>query len=156
MKRLLKGGRVVDPAHGRDGVFDILIEGDRIARIGANLPAGEGVEVVTVPAGLVITPASHDFGDVGVDVSSAPATFRLTNLLSSPLAVDAGYFFRWGDVDDFITPLTSGTGLPVDSSTTLAGAIDDICVVVSQSDADANSYFTATAPPSLCGRLRGS
>ena len=31
MKRLLKGGRVVDPANGRDGVFDILIDGDRIA-----------------------------------------------------------------------------------------------------------------------------
>src|SRR6187397_670604 len=30
MKRLLKGGRVVDPANGRDGVFDILIDGDRI------------------------------------------------------------------------------------------------------------------------------
>jgi len=31
MKRLLKGGRVVDPVNGRDGVFDILIENDRIA-----------------------------------------------------------------------------------------------------------------------------
>ena len=26
MKRLLRGGRVVDPANGRDGIFDILIE----------------------------------------------------------------------------------------------------------------------------------
>ena len=34
MKRLLKGGRVVDPANGRDGVFDVLIDGDRIARVG--------------------------------------------------------------------------------------------------------------------------
>ena len=38
MKRLLKGGRVVDPANGRDGVFDILIENDRIARVGRDLP----------------------------------------------------------------------------------------------------------------------
>ena len=29
MKRLLKGGRVVDPAAGLDGVFDVLIDGDR-------------------------------------------------------------------------------------------------------------------------------
>ena len=34
MKRLLKGGRVVDPANGRDGAFDILIDGERIARVG--------------------------------------------------------------------------------------------------------------------------
>ena len=43
MKRLLKGGRVVDPANGRDGVFDILIENDRIARVGRDLPAESGV-----------------------------------------------------------------------------------------------------------------
>ena len=40
MKRLLKGGRLVDPANGRDGVFDVLIEDDRIARVGRDL-AGE-------------------------------------------------------------------------------------------------------------------
>ena len=38
-KRLLKGGRVVDPANGRDGVFDVLIDGGRIARVGRDLPA---------------------------------------------------------------------------------------------------------------------
>ena len=37
-KWLLKGGRVVDPANGRDGVFDLLIDGDRIARVGRDLP----------------------------------------------------------------------------------------------------------------------
>ena len=42
MKRLLKGGRVVDPANGRDGVFDVLIDGDRIARVGRDLPADAG------------------------------------------------------------------------------------------------------------------
>ena len=31
MKKLLKGGRVVDPANGIDGVHDVLIDGDRIA-----------------------------------------------------------------------------------------------------------------------------
>ena len=38
MKRLLKGGRVVDPANGRDGVFDVLIEDGRVARVGKDLP----------------------------------------------------------------------------------------------------------------------
>ena len=44
MKRLLKGGRVVDPANGRDGVFDVLIDGGRIARVGRDLPVDAGVD----------------------------------------------------------------------------------------------------------------
>ncbi len=60
MKRLLKGGRVVDPANGRDGVYDILIEGDRIARIGENLQAEAGTVVVSIPSNLVITPGLID------------------------------------------------------------------------------------------------
>src|SRR3954468_15543329 len=52
-KTLLKGGRVIDPANGRDGVFDLLIDGSRIARVGRDLPA-DGAKVVDVPSGLVI------------------------------------------------------------------------------------------------------
>ena len=32
MKRLLRGGRVVDPVNGIDGVHDVLIDDDRISR----------------------------------------------------------------------------------------------------------------------------
>src|SRR5688572_25340529 len=59
MKQLLKGGRVVDPANGLDGTFDILIEAGRIARIGRDLPA-DGAEVVEIPAGLVVCPGFID------------------------------------------------------------------------------------------------
>ena len=59
MKRLLKGGRVVDPANGIDGVHDILIDGDRIARVGRDLPA-DGATVIEIPAGLVICPGLID------------------------------------------------------------------------------------------------
>ena len=45
MKRLLKGGRVVDPANGIDGVRDVLIDGDRIVRVGADLPV-DGATIV--------------------------------------------------------------------------------------------------------------
>ena len=56
---LLKGGRVVDPANGRDGAFDVLIEGDRIARVGRGLPA-DGARIVEVPSGLVVCPGLID------------------------------------------------------------------------------------------------
>src|SRR5258706_7441747 len=58
-KWMLKGARVVDPANGRDGVFDLLIDGDRIARVGRDLPV-DGVRVVDVPSGLVICPGLID------------------------------------------------------------------------------------------------
>ena len=60
MKRLLKGGRVVDPANGRDGIFDILIDGDRIAQVGVDLQGDEGTTVVSIPSGVVITPGLID------------------------------------------------------------------------------------------------
>src|SRR2546427_7343403 len=59
-KRLLKGGRVVDPANGRDGTFDVLIDGDRIARIGRDLPADASTAVVEMPSGLVVCPGLID------------------------------------------------------------------------------------------------
>jgi dihydroorotase len=59
MKRLLKGGRVVDPANGRDGVFDVLIDNGRIARVGRDLPV-DGATVVEMPTSLVICPGLID------------------------------------------------------------------------------------------------
>ena len=57
---LLKGGRVIDPVNSRDGAFDLLIDGDRIVRVGRDLPVEGGVSVVEVPAGLVICPGLID------------------------------------------------------------------------------------------------
>jgi dihydroorotase len=59
MKKLLKGGRVVDPANGIDGINDVLIDGDRIARVGRDLPVN-GASVVEIPAGFVVCPGFID------------------------------------------------------------------------------------------------
>ena len=59
MKRLLKGGRVIDPVNGIDGVYDILIDGDRIAAVGRDLPA-DGASVVEIPGDLVVCPGFID------------------------------------------------------------------------------------------------
>ena len=59
MKRLLRGGRVVDPANGRDGTFDILIDGGRIARIAKDIPP-DGAQVIEVGRSLVICPGLID------------------------------------------------------------------------------------------------
>ena len=59
MKKLLKGGRVVDPRNGIDGTYDVLIDGDRIARVGRDIPA-DGATVVEIPTGLVVCPGLID------------------------------------------------------------------------------------------------
>jgi dihydroorotase len=59
MKKLLKGGRVIDPANGIDGVHDVLIDGDRIARVGRDLPVN-GASVVEIPSGFVVCPGFID------------------------------------------------------------------------------------------------
>ena len=59
-KRVLKGGRVVDPVNGRDGVFDVLIDGDRVARVGRDLPIDGDAVVSEIPSGLVVCPGLID------------------------------------------------------------------------------------------------
>ena len=60
VRLLLKGGRLLDPVNGRDGAFDLLIEGDRIARVGRDLPIETDTTVVELPAGLLICPGLID------------------------------------------------------------------------------------------------
>src|SRR4051812_11164334 len=59
-KRLLKGGRGVDPAAGHDGDLDGLIDGDRIVSVGRALPVTADMVVIEVPRGLVIVPGLVD------------------------------------------------------------------------------------------------
>jgi len=59
MKTILKGGRVIDPANGRDGEFDVLIEDGTITRIGKDLPA-RGADVFEVKRGWIVTPGLVD------------------------------------------------------------------------------------------------
>jgi dihydroorotase len=59
MKQLLKGGRVIDPVNGLDGIHDVLIDGDRIAQVGRDL-AADGAAVIEIPRGLVVCPGFID------------------------------------------------------------------------------------------------
>src|SRR5687767_1368844 len=87
MRKLLKGGRVVDPANGIDGAHDILIEGERIARVGRDLPI-EGAEVVEVPPGLVICPG---FIDMHVHLREPGQEHKETVATGTAAAVAGGF-----------------------------------------------------------------
>jgi dihydroorotase len=56
---VIRGGRVVDPAHGRDGVMDILVENGRVARVGPSLAVPAGARVLEA-GGCVVIPGVVD------------------------------------------------------------------------------------------------
>ena len=59
---LLRGGRILDPASGRDEVGDLLLRDGRVAAVGGQLdaPAGQGNAEVVDVTGQVVTPGWID------------------------------------------------------------------------------------------------
>jgi dihydroorotase len=55
---LVRGGRLIDPAAGRDGIFDLVLEAGAVARVGTDLSA-DGAEVLDA-SGLYVFPGFID------------------------------------------------------------------------------------------------
>jgi dihydroorotase len=87
MKKLLKGGRVIDPANGIDGAHDVLIDGDRIVRVGRDLPVN-GATVVEIPSGLVVCPG---FIDMHVHLREPGQEHKETVATGTASAVAGGF-----------------------------------------------------------------
>ena len=87
MKRLLKGGRVIDPANGIDGMHDVLIDGDRIAAVGRDLPV-DGAAIVEVGPGLVICPG---FIDMHVHLREPGQEHKETVATGTAAAIAGGF-----------------------------------------------------------------
>ena len=77
---LLRGGRLIDPAAGLDGPYDLAISAGRVAAIGPSLEAAPGTRVVDA-RGLLVLPGlidlhCHVFARMGIgtdpDVSCLP------------------------------------------------------------------------------------
>lgn len=56
---LLKGGHVIDPANGIDGMMDVAVTGDKIAKVAADIDPALAKKVVDA-AGLYVTPGLID------------------------------------------------------------------------------------------------
>ena len=105
---LIKGAHVVDPQVGLDTVTDVLVEGARIARVGANIKAPEGAEVID-GTGKYLVPGLTDihvhFRDPGYEYketietgSAAAAAGGFTDVATMPNTdpvVDTGEGVRY-------------------------------------------------------------
>ncbi len=87
MKMILKGGRVIDPANGRDGEFDVLIDEGRIARVGKHLPV-DGADVLTLKPGWIVAPG---FVDIHVHLRQPGQEHKETIASGTASAVAGGF-----------------------------------------------------------------
>ncbi|MBI4395625.1 MAG: dihydroorotase, partial [Elusimicrobia bacterium] len=89
-----RGGRVVDPANRRDEVLDVLVDGDRIARVAKSIPAGDNVTVLDAQ-NLIVAPGLVDMhvhlrepGNEGAETiesgTLAAAAGGVTSVLAMP------------------------------------------------------------------------
>src|SRR5688572_3646 len=91
---LIRGGRVVDPANKRDDVMDVLVQGEKIARVAKHIEAPSGALVLEAK-GLIVAPGFVDMhvhlrepGNEGAETiesgTRAAAAGGVTSVVSMP------------------------------------------------------------------------
>lgn len=86
---LLKGGHVLDPANNVDGIRDVAIRGNTIARIAPNIPESEAKKVVPV-SGRYVTPGLIDLHFHSYGYSGAIYPDDTALIAGTTTVVDAG------------------------------------------------------------------
>ena len=84
---LIRGGRVIDPSRGTDGLADVLLEDGRISAVGRGVAPPEGSEIIEA-AGKVVAPGLID---LHVHLRE-PGQEDLETVASGAMAAAAGGF----------------------------------------------------------------
>jgi dihydroorotase len=83
---LVRGGRVLDPGRGVDGMLDVAVRGGRIVAVRKGIPASAAVEVVDA-GGLLVVPGLIDIHLHARDAELPPSAILATGVTTM---VDAG------------------------------------------------------------------
>jgi len=105
---LIKGGHVIDPKNGKSAKMDVAIQGARIAKVAADIPASQAQRVANAD-GLYVVPGlidihAHVYTGTGIkgaltgDSSVAPDGFSFRSGVTT--LVDAGSS-GWRNFEDF-------------------------------------------------------
>jgi len=104
---LIKGGHVIDPKSGRSAKLDVAIQGQRIAKVAANIPASQATRIANAD-GLYVVPGlidihAHVYTGTGIkaltgDSSVYPDSFSFRSGVTT--LVDAGSS-GWRNFEDF-------------------------------------------------------
>lgn len=86
MKRLIRGGRIIDPFAQMDGVGDVLIEDGRVKSIGVDLPSADAEAFDA--RGLIVTPG---FIDLHVHLREPGEEYKETIASGAAAAVAGGF-----------------------------------------------------------------
>ncbi|HYI14759.1 MAG TPA: dihydroorotase [Thermomicrobiales bacterium] len=97
---LIRGGRVIDPAESRHGIFDIRIAGGQIVAIEDRLDAVAGERVIDA-SGMLVTPG---WIDAHVHLRDPGATYK-EDLVTGAAAALAGGFTRMCCMPNTTPPL---------------------------------------------------
>jgi len=97
---LIRGGRVIDPANNRDGIFDVRIAGGQIAAIEARLDPIAGDRLADVTR-MLVTPG---WVDAHVHLRDPGATYK-EDLVTGAAAALAGGFTRMCCMPNTTPPL---------------------------------------------------
>jgi dihydroorotase len=83
---VVRGGRVIDPAQGIDGVMDVAIRGGKIAALGKNIPVSSSLESIDA-SGKLVVPGLIDIHLHARDAELPPSAIMALGVTSM---IDAG------------------------------------------------------------------
>src|SRR6185369_16171919 len=96
---LIKGGHIIDPANQIDGISDIAISGNKIARVARDIDAAQAKKIVDA-TGLYVTPGLIDLHAHVYGYGGALFPDDTSLITGTTTVVDAGGS-GWRTFDDF-------------------------------------------------------